>query len=209
MARKIIGVCGFIGSGKGTVGDILVEEYGFTKISYADRLKDTVSVMFGWDRDMMEGDSKASRKWRETPDEFWTSELGYEVTPRLVMQRVGTDCMRKGLDDQVWCLFVKKTLLDNPTVNYVIPDVRFFNERQLVRDMHGEVWRVKRGNDPDWVTKAINDNRYDTEWMAKEHPEIHESEWRWLDNKDEFDRIVPNESGLEALTAEVRKIIER
>jgi len=209
MTRKIIGICGFIGSGKGTVGDILIEDYGYTKLSYADRLKDTIAVMFDWDRAMMEGDNPQSRKWRETPDEFWSSELGYEVTPRLVMQRVGTDCMRRGFDDQVWCLFVKKTLLDNSTTNYVIPDVRFFNERQLVRDMGGEVWRVKRGRDPEWVTKAINDNRYDTSWMAKEHPDIHESEWRWLDNKDEFDRMIPNEGGLDALTAEVRKIIER
>lgn len=202
MTRKIIGICGFIGCGKGTVGDILVDEYGFTKISYADRLKDTVATMFGWDRDQIEGKTPESRAWRETPDPWWSEELGYEFTPRLAMQRVGTDCMRKGLDDQIWVKFVKKQLADNPETNYVIPDVRFYNERDLVREMGGQVWRVKRGPDPEWALKAINDNRYHTDWM-KEHPEVHESEWRWLDHATEYEHIIPNDLGLEELREQV------
>jgi hypothetical protein len=206
VTRKIIGICGFIGCGKDTVGNFLVKEYGFTKISYADRLKDTVATMFGWDRAMVEGDSKESRVWREVPDPFWTKELGYPVTPRLVLQRVGTDCMRNGFDDQIWTLFVKKTLLDNPDTNYVVPDVRFFNERKLLKDQGGEIWRVKRGPDPDWAQKAISDNRYDTQWM-KDFPEIHESEWRWLDHPTEFDRNIPNDSGLKELIKHVEQAI--
>ena len=44
----IIGICGLIGSGKGTVADILVDQ-GFTKVSFANKLKDGVSTIFGWD----------------------------------------------------------------------------------------------------------------------------------------------------------------
>jgi len=206
MTRKIIGICGFIGSGKGTVGDILVEEYGYTKLSYADRLKDVAAIMFSWDRALIEGDTVEGRQWRDTPDEWWSNELGYDLTPRLVMQRVGTDCMRQGLDDRVWTLIVKQTLQANPDTNYVIPDVRFYNERDLVREMGGQVWRVKQGNDPDWVTGAISDNRYDTNWM-EDHPEIHESEWRWLDYASEFERTIPNDSGIDELKAEVNKAV--
>ena len=207
MTRKIIGICGFIGSGKGTVGDILVEEYGYTKLSYADRLKDVAAIMFSWDRALIEGDTVEGRQWRDTPDEWWSNELGYDLTPRLVMQRVGTDCMRQGLDDRVWTLIVKQTLQANPDTNYVIPDVRFFNERDLVREMGGQVWRVKQGNDPEWVSSAISDNRYDTSWM-EDHPEIHQSEWRWLDYASEFDRTIPNDSGIAELKAEVDKAIK-
>ena len=49
--------------GKGTVADILVENR--TKLSFADKLKDGVASVFGWDRDMLEGDTDRSRIWRE------------------------------------------------------------------------------------------------------------------------------------------------
>lgn len=58
----ILGICGLIGSGKGTVADILVRDHNFTKVSFADKLKDGVSAIFNWDRDMLEGDNDDSRK---------------------------------------------------------------------------------------------------------------------------------------------------
>lgn len=204
---KVIGVCGFIGSGKGTVGDILVNDYGFKKISFADRLKDSASTLFGWPRSLLEGDTKASREWREQPDAFWTQELGREITPRLVLQLMGTDCMRKGFDDNVWVLIVKQQIQQNPEKNYVIPDVRFFNERKVIHDLGGHVWRVDRGEPPAWIDKAISDNRYDTTWMT-DHPEVHESEWRWIDYDSEFHAVIKNDGSLEELKAKVHSLIE-
>ena len=61
----IIGICGLIGSGKGSVADILVQEHNYIKLSFADKLKDGVASVFGWDRQMLEGDNAESRKWRE------------------------------------------------------------------------------------------------------------------------------------------------
>ena len=75
----IIGLCGLIGSGKGTVADILVDEHNFEKISFADKLKDAVSVLFDWDRAMLEGETSESRVWREQEDSFWTKETGRKV----------------------------------------------------------------------------------------------------------------------------------
>ena len=95
----IIGVCGLIGGGKGTVGDILVQNHGFKKISFADKLKDAVALMFDWDRDLVEGITDESRQWREKKDDFWSNETGREITPRLVLQEFGTECMRKGFFD--------------------------------------------------------------------------------------------------------------
>ena len=66
----IIGICGLIGSGKGSVADILVENHNFEKLSFADKLKDGVASVFSWDRDMLEGDTDRSRIWREKEDEF-------------------------------------------------------------------------------------------------------------------------------------------
>ena len=44
----IIGICGLQSSGKDTLGNILVEKYGFKKLSFAGVLKDIVSILFGW-----------------------------------------------------------------------------------------------------------------------------------------------------------------
>ena len=89
----IVGVLGFMSSGKGTVGEILAEEMGFAPLSFAGSLKDAVSAIFGWDRSLLEGDSKESREFRETPDPFWTkkfydeSKFGdsiIQITPRYI-----------------------------------------------------------------------------------------------------------------------------
>ena len=147
----IIGICGLIGCGKGTVGDILVDDYGFTKLSFADKLKDGVATVFNWDRAMLEGDTVESREWRETQDDFWTRETGRTITPRLVLQEFGTDCMRHGFDDGIWVSLVKQELVKLSNKNFVIPDVRFPNEANMIKSIHGEVWRVRRGQDPVWM----------------------------------------------------------
>ena len=77
MTNMIIGICGLIGSGKGTVADVLVDQ-GFKKVSFADRLKDGVSTIFGWDRAMLEGDTDESRQWREQRDDFWSAETKWK-----------------------------------------------------------------------------------------------------------------------------------
>ena len=43
----LVGVLGLIGSGKGTVGEIL-KEIKFHQISFASGVKDVTSVMFDW-----------------------------------------------------------------------------------------------------------------------------------------------------------------
>ena len=146
----IIGICGLIGSGKGTVADILVENHNFEKLSFADKLKDGVASVFGWDRDMLEGDTDRSRIWREKQDEFWTNETEMSVTPRLVLQLFGTDCMRNGFFDGIWVSLVKQKILEDPDKNWVIPDVRFPNEVKMIQSVQGQVWQVRRGDLPVW-----------------------------------------------------------
>jgi len=58
---KLIGLCGLIGSGKNTVAEHLMDEHNFISVSFAETLKDAAACIFGWDRDMLEGDTKESR----------------------------------------------------------------------------------------------------------------------------------------------------
>ena len=191
----IIGICGLIGSGKGTVADVLVDQ-GFTKVSFADKLKDGVSTIFGWDRAMLEGDTDESRQWREQRDDFWSAETEMEVTPRLVLQLFGTDCLRNGFHDGVWVSLLKKHMLDNPD-NYVIPDVRFRNEQNMIRELGGEIWRVQRGDIPEWYGCAMLDNTTGSDLM--EAYDVHPSEYKWIDMNNKFDVTLYNEGTIEDL----------
>lgn len=202
----IIGICGLIGSGKGTVADILVDYHNFQKISFADKLKDGVAQVFGWDRALLEGDTDRSRLWREKVDEYWTKETGREITPRLVLQEFGTDCMRMGFYDGIWVSLVKKHMLDNPHVNYVIPDVRFPNEMSMIRELEGEVWQVRRGEQPDWWQFAVLDNNTDSRFMD-EYKHVHASEWKWVDSNDKFEHILYNDSTLDVLYSQVEQTL--
>ena len=193
----IIGICGLIGCGKGTVGDILVEEYGFTKLSFADKLKDGVATVFNWDRAMLEGDTVESREWRETQDDFWSRETGRTITPRLVLQEFGTDCMRHGFDDSIWVSVVKQELVKYPKKNFVIPDVRFPNEANMIKSIHGEIWRVRRGQDPVWM-RMYQD-------IGVEPKDVHESEWRWA-NVD-FNSTIYNDLGIDELKSQVKGLL--
>ena len=193
----IIGICGLIGSGKGTVADILVEQ-GYKKVSFADKLKDGVATIFGWDRALLEGDTDESREWREQADEFWTKETGRTITPRIVLQEFGTECMRDGFDNGVWVSLLKKHMIDNPG-NYVVPDVRFRNEQDMIRKLGGKVWQVKRGKDPEWFTRAIFDNNNPETSNLMNGFDIHESEYKWLDVNIRFDTILHNDSTVDDL----------
>ncbi len=48
----IIGICGLIGSGKDTIAEYLIKEHNYIKLSFADKLKDSVATMFDWDREL-------------------------------------------------------------------------------------------------------------------------------------------------------------
>ena len=79
----IIGVCGFIGCGKDTVADYLVNFHEYRRESFADSLKDSVAAVFGWDKIMLEGRTKESREWREQVDKWWAERLDMPtLTPR-------------------------------------------------------------------------------------------------------------------------------
>lgn len=189
----IIGLLGFIGSGKGTAADILVEKHGFHKISFADSVKDAVSVIFGWPRHLLEGDTDESRKFRECPDPYWSEKFGRSFTPREALQKMGTEAGRDVFDQNLWIYSIEKKVQSHD--NVVIPDVRFPNEIKFIRDLGGHIVRVKRGNDPEWYNDAFCQNMGHIPTaknvMEKYWPNIHYSEWAWIGTN--LDYLLHNE----------------
>jgi hypothetical protein len=203
----IVGLLGFIGSGKGTAGDIL-KDMGFTPLSFAKGVKDVAAEMFGWPRHLLEGDTDASRKWREQPDQFWSKEFGKEFTPRLALQLMGTEVGRDVFHEDFWVIKMKRYIMSNPEQNFVITDVRFGNEMQFVHDQGGILIEIQRGIKPHWYDIAIKANRGDqrAESFMLNQSGIHESEWRWIGGH--IDYIIENDGTLEDLKKKVTKKLE-
>lgn len=203
---NIIGICGAADSGKGTVGKILNENYGFRNESFAGPVKDCCFATFGWSRHLLEGDTTVSRVFRETKDEYWSLKLGYDVTPRLMMQKMGTEAVRDGIDNDIWLLSLLNRVTNSPYNNWVITDTRFPNEIQFVKDNGGKVILVMREKKPWWDAALFdNNNPHEAFRMSKEFPDIHISEWAWIGQS--FDYIIENNGTLEDLEKTVDKLI--
>ena len=207
---RIIGICGFIGSGKDTVADYLVNFHGFRRESFANSLKDAVSQVFGWDRELLEGRTKQSREWREKRDDWWSKRLGREITPRWVLQYWGTEVVRKGFHNDMWVASLENRLRQTQD-DIVITDCRFPNEIKAIKSVGGNVIRIKRGPEPVWYTHAINYNKGMKRigWaLGKEELEkagIHASEYSWVGSK--FDVVLGNDGTLDDLYDQVEQFL--
>jgi len=136
---NIIGITGRKRHGKDTLGDYLVKNHEYTKIGFADALKDACREIFGFNEEQLYGDLK------EVDDPFW------KTSPRKVLQYVGTDLFRDRISEilpevgqDIWIKVVENKILNEPNKKYVITDVRFQNELDFIKRMRGLVIKVQR-----------------------------------------------------------------
>jgi hypothetical protein len=200
----IIGLTGFIGSGKDTVANMLCE-LGATQESFASPVKDVCASVFGWDRDLVEGDTIESRDFRETPDMFWTRKLGIDnFTPRLALQLIGTDIMRNHFNSDIWISSLEYRLRKNSNNIIVVSDARFQNELNLIKSMGGKVLTVVRDELPEWHDIAVKANKGSVparHTMNTRYKSVHASEWSWVGF--DFDQVLDNTGSLEDLEKQV------
>jgi hypothetical protein len=203
----IIGICGFIGSGKDTVADYLVNFHEFRRESFASTLKDAVSAVFGWDRTMLEGRTKEAREWREQIDPWWANRLDMPtLTPRWVLQYWGTEVCRKAFHDDIWIASLENKLR-NSRDNVVISDCRFPNEISSIKNAGGSIVWVRRGKLPDWYQYALAANQLGSNMALNELKmrKIHASETAWVGT--EFDHEIDNNSTIDDLYQKIQSII--
>jgi hypothetical protein len=206
----LIGLRGFIGAGKDTSANYLVEKHGFVKLSFADTLKDATANIFGWPRELLQGDTDESRKFREEVDQTWAQALDRsDFTPRLALQLMGTEAGRKVFGDNVW---VQSTMMkaNNNMANggsVVIADCRFTNETKAIRDAGGKIFWIVRGNLPEWYSSASLENVEGQKGTMKANfPNIHASEWSLVG--DPWDALISNDTTYENLYSEIEKHLD-
>jgi hypothetical protein len=205
----IIGICGFIGSGKDTAANYLVGWHGFRRDSFAGALKDAVAHVFGWDRELLEGLTTEARAWREQVDPWWAERLGMpHLTPRWVLQYWGTEVCRQGFHDDIWIAALENRLRQR-TGHTVISDVRFPNEVAAIRNAGGRIVWIKRGADPEWCSTLVQMREHDialgirTDYMKQFN--VHASEWAWVGTK--FDAVVDNNGSVEQLYNSLKNLV--
>jgi hypothetical protein len=207
----IVGIAGFIGSGKDTIADYLITFKGFKRMSYAEPLKDAISAIFGWDRELLEGTTKYSREWRDIIDPWWAERLDIKhLTPRWVLQQWGTEVGRRAFHDDIWIASIENKLR-HAKDNIVISDCRFPNELHSIKNAGGITIRVNRGPNPPWYDAAVDLNKgyytagYPVAKRVLEEHNIHASEYSSVGL--DYDYYVDNDGTVDELHRKVDSII--
>lgn len=152
MSPGIIGVTGYATSGKDSIAGILVQEFDYHRIAFADALKEMALAL---DPIVMVGvgseESDLGFQTRYVPyfkrlgevvDALGMDEAKKIPEVRRLLQRLGTEAGRNVLGDSIWVDTLKKKA--GAFSRIVIPDVRFPNEATTVHELGGVIWRVNR-----------------------------------------------------------------
>lgn len=135
LFQMLFGLVGKKGVGKDTVADYLVSKHCFQKHAFAWPIKEACSLLFQLSLDAFENDQKEVVNRR------------HNLTPRQMMQLVGTDMFRNMVDDDFWIHHFLAFYNDHNTrknVNLVVSDVRFQNEVDIIKQLGGKIVRITR-----------------------------------------------------------------
>lgn len=198
---KVIALMGNKGAGKDTVAKFIKKNAkGFNKVyimSFADALKDATSVIFNLDRKMLEGATPESRKWREQEIPYLSKVMHKKVTPRYLLQVIGTNILRRYLYDGIWVDSVVNKVISIANNDYntlfVITDCRFRNEIKALQELHWyhncidsvefvEIDRRNRGTEIYDAAYAFNTTKNPIKKLCAWNKlrKIHRSEWDWI-----------------------------
>jgi len=140
--NTVFGLCGFAGSGKNTAASLLLQHTDGHAYSFAAALKNGIAAIFGWPREMLEGDTDSSRIWRDQVDEYWSRAFERSVTPRMVLQEVGTEVFRKYWPN-IWVAAAARQM-QSKHETAVFTDTRFGNEMSWINSQNGVLIWVYR-----------------------------------------------------------------
>lgn len=139
--RMVLGFCGLAGSGKSTCAGFLTG-HGISKYSMAGPLKRMMATLithWGMTYDDAEQYFKDPVKKEQPCD-----ALG-GVTPRHAMQTLGTYWGRDCIHPNLWVLYFKRTVERFPYSHFIVDDIRFENEAELIRSFEGGLLIGLRG----------------------------------------------------------------
>ena len=174
----VIGLVGKKGSGKSTAAKIAKDEYGFKILSFAGPLKQMLATAF--DLPMYYFTDPVLKESIDLPvkpnEDFVDKVLDYayhylipvssqhkvsmmlelenfpkRVTPRSLMQFVGTDLFRNCVSQDYWLhvMTMEMDTLSSHQSRFIFDDIRFPEEAQFIKDRGGQLMRLLRPSPSD------------------------------------------------------------
>ena len=184
----VIGIVGKLKSGKTTVADYLVKHKSFTRLAFADPIKQMVSALFGYNDRHKSGVHRypSNKEIHSAINKLSSWLVGMQMAAltasekdkiedcfrhektkvyRLLLQRIATDIVR-ARDEHIWVksMFIRLLALRN-SANIVIDDVRFNIESDLIRvGFGGHTVKIVRNvvTDDKLVTTHVSETELDT-----------------------------------------------
>jgi len=182
----LVGISGVKGSGKDTIADILVEDFGFTKIAFADDLKLSVGQTLNITRSDIDEWKNIEHIRVVVENKKAPSTHLVDLSFRELLQRWGTEGHRHVFGTDFWVEQLFRRNLDWKK-DFVIPDARFFNEIEKIKSFFGSTIILVEGR----ATSS----------------DSHASETEFLNNRDEFDAYIENSGTLDQLRETVHNLM--
>ena len=137
----LIGLTGYAQSGKDTLAQELVDNYGFTRVAFADKIRE-----LAYDTNPI---VKPGLKLQDAVEEMgWEKAKTRIPEVRSILQNLGVGG-RKIFGEYFW---IEQALRNIPSkyphgARIVVTDVRFINEADWIKKYeNSHIWRVKRPN---------------------------------------------------------------
>jgi dephospho-CoA kinase len=141
MKNIILGIAGKKRSGKDTIGNYLINNYGYIRYAFGDPVKEVCKILFGFNNEQLHGEKKEL-----------VSQYG--ISPREAFQKIGTEFGRVTIHDILPSLNIEQGNLwieifnrkcneirenEKGKTNIIITDVRFENEVEAIKKQGGKI----------------------------------------------------------------------
>jgi dephospho-CoA kinase len=139
MSFRLIGLAAQARSGKDTIANYLRKEHGAYVTSFAVPIRKFIAELCGYSLEELELRKEDIHRV-------------FGVTPRFMMQTVGTEWGRDMIHKEIWIKIVEENIVKrrliwenkNAHFLFVISDLRMMNEAEFIREQGGEIWHIVR-----------------------------------------------------------------
>lgn len=135
----ILGLSGWARSGKDAAADYLVNKYGFTRVAFADPIREALYRLDPYIR-LNRHEYVSLKQYVDLSGWDFLKENSQDV--RRLLQRLGTEVGREMIHPDIWVKMAMKKAKNLDRV--VIADVRHVNEASAIRRNKGKLVRITR-----------------------------------------------------------------